>query len=118
MKPMFFDYPKDEMTLKRVKYAMATFETYLSMYKTKYVAGDHVTVGDFTMFSSTLWLEGVNFDFSEFTHVKKWYEMFKKEQSMFWELAQENLKWIIKFSKNTPEMSGMMVNHPFFHMKH
>lgn len=110
MAPMFFDYPRDAKGLKRVKIALSTFEKYLSDQKTKYAAGDHVTVGDFCLISGTICLEGIEFDISEWPLVKKWYENFKAEQPQFWAIAKETLKWIVHFNKNTPDMSQM--DHP------
>lgn len=115
MKPMFFDYPRTELGMKRVKLAMSTFETYLSMQKTKYACGSHVTLGDFCLIAATIWLEGIGFDMSEWPMISKWYENFKEEQPQFWELADEVMEWIMKFNKETPDMSQM--NHPIHPMK-
>lgn len=110
MAPMFFDYPRDAGGLKRMKLALSTFETYLKQQNTKYAAGDHVGVGDFTLISATICLEGIKFDLSGWPLVKKWYENFKTEQPEFWKIAEETLKWVIHFENNAPDMSQM--NHP------
>lgn len=110
MAPIFFDYPRNEMGKKRVKIALSTFETYLKKDNTKYAAGDHVTIADFCLISATMCLEGIDFDFSEFPTVKKWYSTFKKEQPEFWALTEEFMKWVKHFEQNPPDMSKM--NHP------
>lgn len=110
MAPIFYDYPRDAMGLKKVKMTLATFETYLKNQNTKYAAGDHVTLGDFSLISSTMCLEGIAFDLSEFPLVKTWYENFKVEQPELWTIVQGYIKWIAEFDKNSPDMSQM--NHP------
>lgn len=110
MAPMFWDYPRNEMGLKRVQIALDTFEAYLKWNNTKYVAGNHVTLGDFSLISATICLEGIKFDLSGWPKVKQWYENFKTEQKEFWPICQETLKWIIHFENNTPDMSKC--NHP------
>ena len=42
--------------------------------KTKYIAGDTMTIADISLLAATDPFEAINFDFSEFTHFKTWRE--------------------------------------------
>ncbi|XP_055852291.1 glutathione S-transferase 1-1 [Episyrphus balteatus] len=109
--PIFFDYERSAMGLKKVENALKVFQTYLERLNTKYVAGDNLTVADFVLITSTMCLEAINFDISGYPLIKKWYEMFKKEHSELWEVAKVGMLELAEFEKNPPDLSTM--NHPF-----
>jgi len=111
MAPIFFDYQRSEMSLKKVNNALEVFQTYLERFGTKYAAADHLTIADFSLVSATLCLEAIGFDLSRFPLVKKWYETFKQEQTELWEIANGGMQEIVEFEKNPPDLSHM--NHPF-----
>jgi len=109
--PMFFDYQRTEMGLKKLKNALDVFETYLKRGGSKYAAGEHVTIADFALVSSTMCLEAVAFDLSPYPLVAKWYETFKEEQPKLWKIAKKGMKELAEFEQNPPDLSHM--DHPF-----
>ncbi|XP_037948319.1 glutathione S-transferase 1-1 isoform X2 [Teleopsis dalmanni] len=111
MAPIFFDYKRNDMTLKKVKNALDVFETYLTRSGTKYAAANHVTIADFALVSATLCLEAIKFDLSPYKLIKKWYDNFKKENPNIWNIANGGMEEITHFEKNPPDLSHM--NHPF-----
>ncbi|XP_054726318.1 uncharacterized protein LOC129236127 isoform X1 [Anastrepha obliqua] len=111
MAPIFFDYQRTDMSLKKVNNALNVFETYLQEGGTKYAAADFLTIADFALVSATLCLEAISFDLSNYPLVQKWYETFKKENPELWEIAKSGMLEIAEFEKNPPDLSHM--NHPF-----
>lgn len=108
--PIFFEYPRNSMGLKRVHMALGVFEEYLKRVGKKYVVADHVTIADFPLVTSMICLEGIDFPYDKFTLVKKWYENFKVENPAVWAIAEEGMKIIIDFEKNPPDLSKL--KHP------
>lgn len=108
--PIFFEYPRNAMGLKRVHMALEVFEEYLKRNGTKYVAADHVTIADFSLIASVVCLEGIAFPFDKFARVKTWYETFKKENPDVWGVADDVVKIIQEIEKNPPDLSKL--NHP------
>lgn len=113
--PMFFDYPRTEMGLQRVNMVVAVFEEYLKRLETKYVAGGNVTIADISLACSMTVLEAINFDLNLYPLVKKWYEMFKRENAKMWIYAQKALDEVSSYETNPPDMSKM--KHPLHPMK-
>lgn len=111
MAPIFFDYERTAMSLKKVENALEVFETYLQRLGTKYAAGENVTIADFALVSSTLCLEAIAFDFSPYPLVQKWYATFKAEYPELWQIANSGMQEIIAFEQNPPDLSQM--EHPF-----
>jgi len=108
--PIFFDYPRTPLGLKKVHIALSTFETYLKTLNTKYAAGNNVTIADFALVTATLSLEAIEFDLKDYPLVQQWYATFKKEYPELWKIANGGLKELAAFAKNPPDLSGM--NHP------
>lgn len=113
--PMFFDYPRTEMGLKRVHMSIGVFEEYLKRLEKKYVASDDVTIADISLVCSMSVLEAIKFDFKAYPSVQKWYETFKRENPEMWTLAQKALEEMLTYETNPPDMSKM--NHPLHPMK-
>lgn len=113
--PMFFDYPRTEMGLKRVHMAVSVFEEYFKRLGKKYVAGDDVTIADISLGCSMVVLEAIKFDLNPYPLVKKWYETYKQENPAMWILAQKALDEVADYEKNPPDMSKL--NHPLHPMK-
>ncbi|TDG52474.1 hypothetical protein AWZ03_001304 [Drosophila navojoa] len=111
MAPIFFDYERTPMSLKKVENALDVFETYLQRLGTKYAASENVTIADFALVSSTLCLEAIDFDFSPYPLVRKWYSTFKEEYPELWQIADSGMQEIIAFEHNPPDLSHM--EHPF-----
>lgn len=110
MAPIFFDYPRSELGLKKVHIALTVFETYLKNIQTKYAAGENLTIADIALVAGTLPLEAIGFDISGYPLVQKWYATFKAENPELWEIANEGLKEIAECEKNPPDLSKL--NHP------
>ncbi|XP_067648293.1 glutathione S-transferase 1-1 isoform X2 [Eurosta solidaginis] len=111
MAPIFFDYQRTDMSLKKVNNALNVLETYLREGGTKYAATDNVTIADFALITATICLEAINFDLSTYPLVIKWYERFKQENPDSWIIANAGMQEIAQFEKNPPDLSHM--NHPF-----
>ncbi|EDX11952.1 uncharacterized protein LOC6727052 isoform X1 [Drosophila simulans] len=111
MAPIFFDYKRTPMSLKKVQNALEVFETYLERLGTKYAAGDNITIADFALISATICLEAINFDLQQYPLVNKWYETFKVEYPQLWEIANSGMQEISAFEQNPPDLSHM--EHPF-----
>jgi glutathione S-transferase len=108
--PIFFEYPRNAMGLKRVHMALEVFEEYLKRVNKKYVVADHVTIADFGLVSSMVCLEGIAFPFDKFARVKAWYDNFKVENPEVYSIAEGVLKIIQDLEKNPPDLSKL--NHP------
>lgn len=110
MAPIFFDYERTPLGLKKVQIALSTFETYLERGNTKYAAGDNLTIADFPLVTAVMCLEAISFNFDQYKLVKQWYETFKKENPSLWEITVTGMVEITEFEKNPPNLSHM--NHP------
>ncbi|KAH8369183.1 hypothetical protein KR009_003624 [Drosophila setifemur] len=111
MAPIFFDYDRTPISLKKVENALDVFETYLERSGTKYAAGDTLTIADFALISATLCLEAIEFDLLQYPLVYKWYSTFKQEYPELWEIANSGMQEISAFEQNPPDLSHM--EHPF-----
>ncbi|KAM7361688.1 GST-containing FLYWCH zinc-finger protein [Cochliomyia hominivorax] len=111
MAPIFFDYERTELGLKKVKNALSVFETYLERLGKKYAAGNNVSIADFALVSATLCLEAISFDLSPYPRITTWYNTFKKEHPDLWSIANAGMLEIKEFEHNRPDLSHM--NHPF-----
>nr|CAH7760425.1 unnamed protein product [Callosobruchus chinensis] len=110
MAPIFFDYKRTPLGLKKTKIALDNFNTYLKKLGSKYAAGNNVTIADFQLVTATMCLEAINFDISGYPLVKKWYESYKKEYPDLWKIVEGGMKEIAEFEKNPPDLSHM--EHP------
>ncbi|XP_046967416.1 glutathione S-transferase 1-1 [Vanessa cardui] len=110
MAPIFFDYERTDLGLKKVKMALEVFETYLSKLGTSHVACDHLTIADFPLFNSTMTLEAIGFDFSKYTKIYNWYNKFKNDYPELWKISEDAMKEIQHFAANPPDLSNL--NHP------
>ncbi|XP_038221761.1 glutathione S-transferase 1-1 [Zerene cesonia] len=110
MAPIFFDYQRTDLGLKKVHIALDVFETYLQRLGTKYAAANHLTIADFQLFNSTMTLEAIDFDFSKYQKIHKWYNTFKQEYPVLWKISEGAMKEIQLFAANPPDLSNL--NHP------
>uniref|UniRef100_A0A182S902 glutathione transferase n=1 Tax=Anopheles maculatus TaxID=74869 RepID=A0A182S902_9DIPT len=111
MAPIFFDYQRTEMGLKKLNRALAAFETYVKRAGTKYVAGNGLTIADFPLVTSIMCLEAIAFDVGEnFPNVQKWYTGFKQAHPKLWTIAEKGMEEIADFEKNPPDLTAMV--HP------
>lgn len=69
MAPIFYDYERTPLGLKKVHMALNVYETYLDRTSTSHAAADHLTIADFPLFNSTMTLEAIDFDFSKYRRV-------------------------------------------------
>lgn len=115
MAPIFFDYERTPMGLKKLHIALAAFETYMSRTGTKFVAGDHLTIADFPLVTSVMCLEGINFNIDQYPLVKAWYANFKQQYPELWAVSAEGMAEIAEFEKNPPDLTGM--DHPIHPIK-
>lgn len=72
--------------------ALQLLDSYLQRLGIKYAAHKDVTIADFALISSTIWLETIEFDLSEYPFVLKWYNKFEKSNSALWRLAKTSMK--------------------------
>ncbi|XP_058127975.1 glutathione S-transferase 1 [Anopheles ziemanni] len=111
MAPIFFDYQRTDIGLKKLNLALEAFETYLKKSGSTYVAGDSVTIADFPLVASVMCLEAIEFDVSgKYPTVFKWYSGFKTAYPKLWAIAAKGMEEIAEFEKNPPDLTGMV--HP------
>jgi len=110
MAPIFFNYERTPLALKKVNIALATFETYMKREATKYVAGTEITIADFPLICSIMCLEAIKLSIDDYPAVKEWYVNFKKCYPDLWNIAETGMKEIEHFEKNPPDLSNL--NHP------
>ena len=55
----------------------------------KYLAGQHVTLADFSALPIAVFLQKLNFDLSEFANIKKWMNTVFAEQPHILEIAEK-----------------------------
>lgn len=115
MAPIFFDYKRDPVGLKRLNIALNVFETYLKKGATKYAAAEHLTIADFPLVSATICLEAIGFSLKDYPLIEKWYATFKAEYPELWKISEEGMKIIADFEKNPPDMSNF--SHPIHPVK-
>ncbi|CAG4934123.1 unnamed protein product [Parnassius apollo] len=110
MAPIFFDYERTELGLKKVHMALEVFNMYLDRVGTDYAAGSHLTIADFPLVNSTMTLEAIGFDFTKYKMVHKWYNHFKQQHPELWKISDVAMKEIQHFAANPPDLSNL--NHP------
>ncbi|KAG6441744.1 hypothetical protein O3G_MSEX001955 [Manduca sexta] len=110
MAPIFFDYERTPLGLKKVHIALDVFETYLNRFGKKYAAADHLTIADFPLINSTMTLEAIGFDFSKYAKIHKWYNDFKRDYPELWRISEGAMKEIMEFAANPPDLTHM--DHP------
>ncbi|XP_050294006.1 glutathione S-transferase 1 [Anthonomus grandis grandis] len=110
MAPIFFDYKRTPLSLKKTHIALSNFNTYLKRNGTKYAATDNVTIADFQLVTATMCLEAIDFNFSEYDLVQQWYDTYKQEYPELWKIVERGMKEISEFEKNPPDLSHMV--HP------
>jgi glutathione S-transferase len=110
MAPIFFDYQRTPLGLKKTKIALDIFNTYLQRENSVYAAGNDLTIADFPLITATMCLEAIDFKLDAWPYVAKWYENFKREHPDLWEIAAGGMREISYFEKHPPDLSGM--DHP------
>lgn len=108
MQPIFFDYQRTPLTLKKTKMALDILNTYLR--NSEYAAGNNVTIADFPLVTATMCLEAIDFKLDAWPHVARWYSNFKQKHPDLWEIAAGGMREISHFEKDPPDLSGM--DHP------
>ena len=71
---------------------------------------DNVTIADYQLVTATMCLQAINFDFSSYPLVAKWYATYKSENPDLWSIVEGGMKEISDFEKNPPDLSHM--THP------
>ncbi|CAG9787347.1 unnamed protein product [Diatraea saccharalis] len=110
MAPIFYDYERTPLGLKKVHMALDVFETYLERLGYSYAAAEHLTIADFQLINTNMTLEAINFDFSQYKRMNKWYNDFKKNYPDLWKISADAMKEIQHFAANPPDLSHL--NHP------
>jgi len=108
--PIFFDYQRTPLALKKTKIALDIFNTYLQRENSEYAAGNNLTIADFPLITATMCLEAIDFKLDAWPYVAKWYENFKQKHPDLWEIAAGGMQEISYFEKHPPDLSGM--DHP------
>lgn len=68
---IFAKAPADPEKFKKIEEAFEFLNIFLG--KTKYAAGDHVTVADISLIATVSSFEAAGFDFSKYASVARWY---------------------------------------------
>lgn len=109
MAPIYYDYQRTPLGLKKTKIALDIFNTYLQRENSTYAAGNNLTIADFPLVTATMCLEAIGFQLDPWPYVVKWYENFKQKHPELWEIAADGMREISYFEKNPPVSS---VDHP------
>ncbi|XP_068965821.1 glutathione S-transferase 1 isoform X1 [Bombus flavifrons] len=110
--PIFFDYKRTSLGLKKMTMALDVFNTYLQREHTEYVAGNTLTIADFPLVTATMCLEAIDFKLNSWPYIEKWYNNFKQKHPELWEIAAEGMREISYYEKNPPDLSDM--DHPIY----
>lgn len=110
MAPIFFDYERTPLGLKKVQTVLDTFNTILEKQGTKYCAGENLTIADLLLASATMCLEAISMDLGAYPAVEKWYNTFKEENPSLWAVAEEAMKEIKYFNEIPPKFPHL--HHP------
>nr|XP_003704435.1 PREDICTED: glutathione S-transferase 1 [Megachile rotundata]XP_012143182.1 PREDICTED: glutathione S-transferase 1 [Megachile rotundata]XP_012143183.1 PREDICTED: glutathione S-transferase 1 [Megachile rotundata] len=108
--PIYFDYPRTPLGLKKMKIALDAFNTYLQRGNTEYAAGNTVTIADMALMASTMGLEAIDFKLTDWPYVEKWYNNYKQKQPELWKIVKEAMEAMKDCVKNPPDLSG--IGHP------
>lgn len=108
MAPIFYDYQRTPLGLKKMKIALDIFNTYLQRENSEFAAGDDLTIADFPLITATMCLEAIDFKLDTWPCVVKWYENFKRKYPDLWEIAADGMRLISYFEKHPPDSP----NHP------
>nr|UUV68092.1 glutathione S-transferase [Dendroctonus rhizophagus] len=108
--PLLFDYQKTPLSLKKTQIALSNFNTYLERTGTKYAATNNVTIADFQLVTSTMCLEAIKFDLSEYPLIQKWYSTYKQENPALWKIVEPSVQILGYLVNNPPDLSKM--DHP------
>ncbi|CAD1477723.1 unnamed protein product, partial [Heterotrigona itama] len=108
--PMFYDYKRTPLGLKKMTIALDVFNTYLQRENTEYAASNTLTIADFPLITATMCLEAIDFKLNAWPYVEKWYNNFKQKHPELWEIAEEGMRVLSYCEKNPPEVS--MDQHP------
>ncbi|XP_023943781.1 glutathione S-transferase 1-1 [Bicyclus anynana] len=110
MAPVFYDYERTDLGLKKVHMALDVLETYFERLGTSYAAANHLTIADFPLINTTMTMEAIDFDFSKYKKVSKWYSDFKNNHPELWKISEGAMKEVQYFVKNPPDLTHL--NHP------
>ncbi|XP_033327067.1 GST-containing FLYWCH zinc-finger protein [Megalopta genalis] len=110
MNPIFFDYKRTALGLKKMTIAIDAFETYLKRENSEYAAGNTLTIADFPLITATLCLEAIDFKLDQWPRIQKWYNNFKIKHPELWKIAETGMEEIRECEKNPPIMPDM--DHP------
>ncbi|ERL87216.1 hypothetical protein D910_04615 [Dendroctonus ponderosae] len=108
--PLLFDYQKTPLSLKLTRIALSNFNTYLERTGTKYAATNNVTIADFQLVTSTMCLEAIKFDLSDYPLIQKWYSTYKQENPALWKIVEPSVQILGYLVNNPPDLSKM--EHP------
>ncbi|KYM93299.1 Glutathione S-transferase 1-1 [Atta colombica] len=107
--PIFYDYQRSPLSLKKTKIALDIFNTYLQRENSEYAAGNSLTIADFPLITATMCLEAIDFKLDAWPYVMKWYDNFKRKHPDLWEIAANGMREISYFEKHPPVLD---MNHP------
>ncbi|XP_017076858.2 LOW QUALITY PROTEIN: uncharacterized protein LOC108111784 [Drosophila eugracilis] len=106
--------PGTDEDLKRIETAFGFLDTFLEGHE--YVAGDNLTVADIAILANVSTFDVVEFDFSKYSNVVRWYANAKKV-TPGWDENWEGLQQM-KFSFFIPEVNNSLPfsNMDFYYM--
>lgn len=108
--PIYYDYPRTPLGLKKLKSSLSVFNTYLQRGNTEYVAGNTLTIADMALVASTMCLEAIDFKLTDWPYVEKWYNNYKTKQPELWKIVKETMEMMKYCVKNPLDLSG--IDHP------
>ncbi|XP_072762212.1 glutathione S-transferase D6 [Anoplolepis gracilipes] len=112
MAPIYYDYQRTPLGLKKMKIALDIFNTYLQRENSTYAAGNNLSIADFPLITATMCLEAIDFKLDAWPYVEKWYKNFKHEHPDLWEVAVDGMREISYFEKHPPDFNADHPIHP------
>ncbi|XP_069357527.1 glutathione S-transferase 1-1 isoform X2 [Maniola hyperantus] len=113
--PVFFDYERTELGLKKIYMALDVLEEYFLRSGTRYAAADHLTIADFPLFNANMTMEAMGLDFSKYIRISHWYNNFKNDYPELWKISEGAMKELQYLSANPPDLTHL--NHPIHPMR-
>uniref|UniRef100_A0A1I8N4F0 Glutathione S-transferase n=1 Tax=Musca domestica TaxID=7370 RepID=A0A1I8N4F0_MUSDO len=91
--PKIYAYNRErsEMAKDRLENILLVLENHLKTLGKKYATGDSLTLADLSLVSSTSVLQVLEYDLSKHQLISKWYQTFKREYPLLWDIAQEGI---------------------------
>lgn len=94
--------PPNEDKLKAFKEKLELLDKLIG--QNKYVTGDNLTIADLSIFAGLSIFPVINFDYSEYQNVKRWYDDLMKENPIISELNKKVTEGLAEFQQKVKKL--------------